>query len=212
MQRQNPNRINVYLDREYAFAIARIVGAWLQVGQVLDEDKIAHLQQQDSLEGAYQCALRYISYQPRSEHEVRQKLIARGYTADVIQGVVERLVQHKLVEDYQFARFWVENRSAFRPRSYRMMAYELRQKGVAQNAIENALNEAAAEDELAYQAVTHKLARFESNDWNAFRHKALAYLGRRGFSYETSAPVIRRVWQDLKASKSVATQLSNEDD
>lgn len=211
-QRRNPNRINVCLDGDFVFGVARIVGAWLQVGQILDEAKIAHLQQQDTLETAYQSALRYISYKPRSEHEVRQKLITRGCAADVIQCVIDKLLQHKLVEDHQFARFWVENRSAFRPRSYRMMAYELRQKGVAQCAIENALKEAAAEDELAYQAVTRKLGRFASNDWNAFRQKVLAYLGRRGFSYETSAPVIRRIWADLKASNGVDTQFSNEED
>ncbi len=35
----------------------------------------------------------------------------------------------------QFARAWVENRTMFRPRSRRMMAMELRQKGLDDEAV-----------------------------------------------------------------------------
>src|SRR5258706_9029664 len=42
--RANPNRLNLYLDGEYAFGVARIVAAWLKVGLELDEKKIEQLQ------------------------------------------------------------------------------------------------------------------------------------------------------------------------
>ena len=43
VQKRNPNRVNIHLDGEYAFGLSRIVAAWLQVGQILDEDKIANI-------------------------------------------------------------------------------------------------------------------------------------------------------------------------
>ena len=39
-QKRNPNRINVYLDGIFAFGLARVVAAWLQVGQTLSDEKI----------------------------------------------------------------------------------------------------------------------------------------------------------------------------
>ena len=39
-QKRSPNRVNIYLDGEYAFGLAQIVAAWLRVGQELDEKKI----------------------------------------------------------------------------------------------------------------------------------------------------------------------------
>ena len=52
VQKKNPNRVSVYLDEGYAFGVSRIVGAWLQIGQILSDEKIAVLQQQDGPEWA----------------------------------------------------------------------------------------------------------------------------------------------------------------
>ena len=39
-QKRDPDRVNIHLEGEYAFSLARIVAAWLQVGQDLSEEKI----------------------------------------------------------------------------------------------------------------------------------------------------------------------------
>ncbi len=64
---------------------------------------------------------------------------------------IQRLKENGFLGDEQFARDWVENRSTFRPRSKRMLAMELRQKGVAEEEIQQALAETGDEDNLAYQ-------------------------------------------------------------
>ena len=56
------------------------------------------------------------------------------------------------MSDEQFARTWAENRVNFRPRGRRMMAVELRQKGIGQETIEQTMNEMPSEDALAYEA------------------------------------------------------------
>ena len=42
-QKRNPNRVNVYLDGNFAFGVARIVAAWLNIGQELSPEKVASL-------------------------------------------------------------------------------------------------------------------------------------------------------------------------
>ena len=44
VQKRRPNRVNIHLDGEFAFGLARIVAAWLRVGQELSEEKIEELQ------------------------------------------------------------------------------------------------------------------------------------------------------------------------
>jgi len=40
-QRKNTQRVSVFLDGEFAFGLTRAVAGWLQVGQILGEEKIA---------------------------------------------------------------------------------------------------------------------------------------------------------------------------
>lgn len=205
VQKRNPNRINVYLDGAYAFPVARIVGAWLQVGQELDDEKIAALREQDTREVAFQRALKLLGYRPRSETEVRRKLTELGFDEVVVAETLDRLRENHLISDEQFAQNWVENRSSFRPRSRRVLKMELRQKGVADDIIQKALDETVDEDELAYQAAIRKVRRWENLEWAEFRERLSAYLMRRGFSYGTISSLVPRVWSELQSARDSGT-------
>lgn len=200
VQKRNPNRVNVFLDGEYAFGAARIVAAWLQVGQVLNDEKIVQLKRQDSIEVALQKALHYLSYRVRSENEVRTRLTEGGFDTEVINLVIDRLSASELIKDSEFARQWVENRTAFRPRSRRALAMELRQKGVTEEVIIETLEEGQDDEQMAYQAALRYLRKLESLDFAGFREKLGAFLGRRGFSYGTIIPVVNRVWSEIHSS------------
>ena len=73
-QKHDPSRLNVYLDGEFAFGIARVVAPWLKVGQEISTETMAELIEKDQREKAYQRALNYLSYRVRSEEEVRRNL------------------------------------------------------------------------------------------------------------------------------------------
>jgi regulatory protein len=195
VQKKNPNRVNIHLDGEFAFGLARIVAAWLRVGQELSEEKIEQLQHEDARERAYQQAMLFLSYRARSESEIRQNLRKHEIPEPVIEQTVERLRQNGLANDDQFARAWVENRSAFRPRSRRLMAMELRQKGLNDEAVGSAL-ENVDDKALAYEAAQKRVARLKGLEWNEFRKKMSDFLARRGFSYSVVAPVVTRVWNE----------------
>lgn len=200
-QKKNPNRVNIYLDDEYAFSLARIVASWLQVGQVVDDQKIETLKEQDGEEKAFQRALFMIGYRPRSEQEVQMKLVTFGYSNELINRVLERLRRTDILNDERFARQWIENRSFFRPRSRRLMAVELRYKGVPENVIQKTVEEGDEDEKLAYDAAQKRAHRLESLNWEEFRKKLSDYLGRRGFSYDLISIVVRQVWSELQAGR-----------
>jgi regulatory protein len=195
VQKHHPNRINVYLDNEFSFGLSRITAAWLKVGQQLSSSKIAKLQAQDEREVAYMKALRFLDYRPRSRAEVRKNLEKHAIAPEVITDVFKRLERSGLVNDERFAQDWVKNRSEFRPRSRRALAYELHQRGLADSAIRKAL-EGINEETLAYQAAAKQARRYRDLSERDFRNKLGSYLARRGFSYEIIKDVVARVWNE----------------
>lgn len=197
VQKRNPNRVNVHLDGEYAFGLARIVAVWLRVGQELDEEKLKRLQVEDARERAVQQALLFLSYRARSESEIRQNLRKHEMPEEVIEETIARLRQDGLANDGQFAQAWVENRSTFRPRSRRMLAMELRQKGLDDEAVSSALED-VDDEPLAYEAAKKRAPRLKALEWADFRKKLSEFLARRGFSYSVIAPVVTRIWNELQ--------------
>jgi regulatory protein len=194
-QKKNPHRVNIYLDGEYAFAMARIVAAWLKPGQVLGDQKIAELQSEDARERAYQQAMLFLSYRARSEAEIRQNLRKHEYPEAAIEQTLDRLRQDRLADDKQFAQSWVENRSTFRPRSRRALTMELRQKGLDDETVQIAVA-GVDEEALAYEAARKRMGRLQGLELNEFRKKLSEFLARRGFSYEIISPTVKRLWDE----------------
>lgn len=195
LQSKNRNRLNVHLDGAYSFSLARVLADGLKVGQKLSDDVIACLKQRDAEEAAYRRALRLISRRPRSEHELGMNFNRNQVPHAVQDAVFIRLRETHLVDDWAFAEAWVENRREFRPRSAMALQYELRKKGVPQEAIEAALEDYSDED-AAYQAARKAARRWRNSNYKEFQQRVGAYLSRRGFNYTTVSPVVERVWRE----------------
>lgn len=204
-QKRDPDRVNIHLDGEYAFALTRIVAAWLRLGQELTQEKIASLQEADGLENAYRQALLFLSYRARSASEICQNLRKHKIPEGLIGQTLERLKESRLVDDEQFGRAWVENRNAFRPRSVRALAVELRQKGLSDEAAKSAM-EGLDEQALAYQAGLKKMRRLQSTEWEDFRRKLSEFLARRGFPYSVIAPVVSQLWSEAHSGQDKSEQ------
>jgi len=200
VQKKRSNRVNIYLDGEFAFGLERITAAWLRVGQELDESKIEQLQAEDARERALQQALLFLGYRARSESEIRKNLQKHEIPEAVIEETLERLRRDGLANDGQFARAWVENRTTFRPRSRRMMEMELRQKGLGEEATRSVLED-VDDEALAHEAAQKRANRFKGLEWSEFRKKLSGFLARRGFSYSVIAPVVTRIWNEAHAEE-----------
>jgi regulatory protein len=195
VQKKNPNRVNLHLDGEFAFGLARITAAWLKVGDVLSDEKLAQLQNEDAREKAMQQALLFLSYRARSEKEIRQNLKKHEYPEDAIEYTLNRLRENRLANDNEFAQAWVENRSTFRPRSRRALTMELRQKGLDEETVKNAVSN-VDEEALAYETARKRAPRFLGLEWSEFRKKLSDHLARRGFPYSVVTSVVTKVWNE----------------
>ena len=191
-QKRNKNRVNVYLDGQFAFGLAAIEAARLRVGQTLGDDDVARLQKRDEVERAYERALNFLSYRPRSETEVCRNLRKKNVEDEVIEVVVERLTRAELLNDREFARYWMENRLQFNPRGARALRQELWEKGVSAPIIADALadfDEGIAARRVA-EAGARRLAHLKPRD---FCRRLRAYLARRGFSYAVIKPLVEEM-------------------
>jgi len=146
IQKKNKERVNVFLDEKYAFAVTLTVALELKKGQFVSDAEIERFKQQDDRHKAYDRALFYLGFRARSRSEVESYLRKKEYTPGVIAEVVTRLVEEKYLNDDEFAQTWVSNREQLKPKSRRALQYELRQKGVSDSAIENALSELDEDD------------------------------------------------------------------
>ncbi len=194
-------RVNIFLDGKFAFSLEAEVAAKerLQVEQVLSAEQIEALSRSDHFHRCLNAATHYLSYRPRSESELRERLRQRGFDGDSVEAVILRLKEQGLVDDMAFAQFWKDNRESFSPRSRWLTRLELRRKGVANNIIDQ-VTDAIDDDDSAYRAVLSKARNLPHSDYQGFRRRLGDYLKRRGFSYGVINHTVERVWQDQVSS------------
>lgn len=192
LQKRDKERVNVFLDGAYAFSLSLNAALGLKRGQHLSPADIERLQGEDDVQRAYLYALRLLTYRPRSEAEMAQRLRQKDYSASSIAAALERLRAKHQLDDEAFARYWLDQRERFRPRGARALGYELRQKGVDRATIDHVLTD-VDEVALAWHAVAGKLERWRGLEPVALRKKVLGFLSRRGFAYDTARRVCQRV-------------------
>jgi regulatory protein len=208
-QKRNRQRVSIFLDGEFAFGLSRFVAAWLKPGRKLTEAEIEKLLEEDTYEVAFQKALQFIQHRPRSIEETRRRLTEKGFSDEVIQATLEKLQEKHWLDDLDFARQWIENRNTFRPRSNRLLAYELRLKGVADETIDRALEKFGGDqDELAYQAGIKKARQCRHESQFGFLKKVGGYLSRRGFHYGIVKPTTERLWREFGSPEEERTNIT----
>jgi regulatory protein len=196
VQKKNQDRVNVFLDGEFAFGLPLATAVHLKVGQSISQAEIAALQQEDLLDKAKQSAYRLLSYRPRSIAEVKRHLIRKGYEEDLVNTAVTQLISVDLLNDETFAAYWIEQREAFKPRSHLALSQELRQKGVSREIIEKAL-ESVDETAAARRAAEKKARIWVDLSAEDFRAKMGRFLQRRGFHYGIINQIVKELWQSI---------------
>jgi len=165
------------------------------VGERLDSNEVGELLDRDAAERAFQRALHFLAARPRSAFEVRRRLRAAGVEDQLASEVIDRLRRQGLLDDAQFAAYWVEQRQAFKPRGPRALRSELRAKGIAAETMIPAIR-AAAEDQgdAACRAGLREARRRCAYDEIEFTQALGKYLARRGFDYGVTRAAVAELW------------------
>ncbi len=152
----------------------------------------------DIFDKFYNKALRFLSFRPRSEKEVRDNLKKAKVPDSTIQAISVKLKEKNFLNDEEFAKWWIEQRTAFKPRSLRLIKMELRQKGIAQDLIKKMIYESGITNkddlESAEKLIEKRLSRYKNSSKEEKIQKLGRFLASKGFDYD----VIKKVFSRMK--------------
>jgi regulatory protein len=183
-QVRNQERVSIYLDGKYSFSLtqSQLLEHKLFSGKELSEHELAQLKYASDYGKTLERVMNFVMIRPRSTREVRDYLWRKKAAPELAESIINRLQERNYLDDANFAKSWVRARQLTKPVSRRRLSAELREKGVANELIEQAVgHEAYDETEALRQIVTKKRKQARYQD----EQKLIAYLARQGFGYDT---------------------------
>lgn len=144
----------------------------------------------DDFEKFYLKAVHFLKFRSRSEKEVRDKLKEKKASSEIIERIIATLTKQKFLNDREFARLWVRQRITFKPKSKRIIALELRQKGIDKDLINDVLLDPGEDQEVndlaqAKKLVSSKIHKYKGMQRQEVYQKLGGFLARRGFNWDT---------------------------
>jgi regulatory protein len=198
----------IYLNdgREILSYIDFIVKFKVKVGKQLTEEQIKEMKSESEVILAKEIAYRFISYKPRTLKEVSDKLKAKGFQSDLVSKVVEELRNYGFINDLEYARNFVLNRSRSKTLGELALRRELLSKGISSEIVDEVLSERENlidEFEIALDLAQGKLKQIKSlkkrkKGRDEYKRRIYEFLLRRGFKFETINRVMREVFDDFE--------------
>ena len=180
---KNPERVNVYVNKEFlcSLDVAQVVELAVKVGRVVTVEELEELKKASECGKLYQRTLEWVLLRPRSRREVYDYLCKKIYEKKIDKGYIEqiikRLEEKKYIDDFEFARWYVENRLVKKGVSQKRLQMELMKKGVSREIIDEVLDGRDEREEIR-KMIEKKQAKYDDSQ------KLMAYLCRQGFSYD----------------------------
>ncbi|MBR1802234.1 RecX family transcriptional regulator [Candidatus Saccharibacteria bacterium] len=120
-----------------------------------------------------------------------------GISEEDIEAVIAKLCDLKIIDDENFARYFVENRNQIKGTSEKKLRTELKNKGISEAIIASVLSEdefgeKIRDDKVEIQKMIEKKRRRGYDD-----AKLTQYLARQGFSYDLIKESLRSVSEDV---------------
>lgn len=207
LQVKNPNRVSIYLDGRYSFSLTvdQLASFNFKKGDDLSLEEVEAYKDESSYGKLKAAALDYLLLRTRSKKEFRDYLFRKTlptydkkgkkiirYTDAQAKRVYEHFLNTKYLDDELFAKTWVENRNLKKGVSKKKLYQELKQKGIEDYVIEQALRVSGRDDLGELKKVLAKKAeRYKGDD-----NKLIRYLVSLGFNYED----IKKALEEFKAN------------
>ncbi len=152
-------------------------------------------QEADPYSIANTIALNALVARAKSKGELLVHLKKCGVEDDVAQATIFRLQESGLINDAEFAKAWTQSRHTSKKLSKRIIAGELRTRGVDQSSIDEALDEIDDESEYrtAFSLGMKKYNTMSRLEPEVQIRRIQSLLQRKGFSFPTIARVIREL-------------------
>jgi regulatory protein len=144
-------------------------------------------------------ALKVSNFRPRSAGELKEKLRDKGFSQETADAVISEFAKKGILNDFKFAKLWVESRLHSNPKGAFLLRRELSQKGVEDEVIDQAVRDAAGERseyETVKTLAESRMAALRGLDAATVKRRLFGYLKRRGFETETIIRVIKEIRVD----------------
>ena len=192
---KNSKRANIFIDGKFKLGldIGNILLSNLRLGQEMDETRLKELVFKGEVNRLLERIGKFLTIRPRSEKEIRDRISQKLYKrklpgfidkVKLKNSVLIKLSKLDFIDDEKFAKWWVEQRSQFRPKGKRALMAELRAKGVSDEAIKKALAFLGSEKDLIKKLMDKKLKTLQRFSEKQRKEKLIQFLLRKGFSWE----------------------------
>ena len=134
---------------------------------------------QDELLEAKKKAMSLLKYMDRTEWQLRDKLAAKGFSEEAVEGAIDYVKSFHYLDDYRYAVHFVEIHQE--QRSRQRMRQDLYQRHVPEEYIDLALESICENDDIALQEALRKITRGETEFSYEEKQKIAGKLYRKGF-------------------------------
>ncbi len=141
------------------------------------------------------ASLRFLKIRPRSVREIRDKLQGKGFTPAEVEEEIEYLKSIDLLDDRAFTASWIRYRLA-RPFGFRRIVGELKEKGVAEDIIADAVSSAKgeySEYDTILELAQRRAERLVGIDPQKRKKRVGDFLLRRGFAIDIVMKVLKKI-------------------
>ena len=197
IQKNNKDRVNIYLDGEYSLAINAylIYKENLKVKDDVDISKLQEIAEKESYIRCKESAIKIIERSYKTEKEIRDNLKQKGYEEKQINNSIDFLKEYNFINDNTYAKAFIKDKLS--SKGSQKIKYDLMKKGIAKDIIEENLikvdkNE---EKEVALNVGRKKyesIRRKESDNYK-LSGKLYRFLISRGYAYDIVKDVVKEI-------------------
>ena len=200
VQNKSNDKFSVFVDDEFAFSLAKsdIVFFKLDVGEEISEKKFKYIYDEAIMTKAKNRAAKFLGASKKPEKAVRDKLTESGFDEDVCEKVIDELKKYGYVDDYDYALSYINDRVRLNPRSAYAIRMELRQKGVKDSVITEALEEADIDETGGIKRLIEKKTGGDLDLDEKEKKRLIDFLLRRGYSYGKIKEAINHFYDDFE--------------
>jgi regulatory protein len=195
--KKNKERVNIYIDEEYAFSLSLelVYKENLKINEKVDIEKLRVLAKEDNYIKCKNSAIRIIERSYKSEKEMKDKLFLKGYDESAIERTLDFLREYNFLNDENYARSYVKDK--IRVEGKRKIKYTLIRKGIDDNLIEDELSKVLSDD-LKEAALGLALKKYNTlkkreNDKYKLSQKLYRFLMSKGYDFDLVSQVVKEV-------------------
>ena len=200
--KRNKERVNVYIDDEYAFSINMelVYKFGLKVNEEVNKEKLIEISNSENLSKCKESALRTIERSYKTEKEIRDKLLAKEFDIETVDSTINFLIEYGFIDDSKFVSMYIKDR--IRTQGRNKIRYSLISKGVNKLLIEDAFSTLDRDDEMERAIILCEkkylnISKREDDDFK-IKNKLTRYLLGRGYDYDIAKEVIKEVFIKYK--------------